>query len=214
MKKLFQFLIPALFMLLAVVEGETGGAAAAPAAPAGPTPEELALKAAAAAQAKADKAAAAAKAKADKAAAKAAEKQAKADKAAADKQAKADAKAAGAAAKEKEKADKIAAKEQAKADREAAKTANQMPEQNGVRRPKPDTLCGRAWAVFNAESQKLGQPVSISASLAVTNPMGLNEGNVKAEYARWRKFFGITGRIAPPQAAAAATEATQTAAAQ
>lgn len=214
MKKLFQFLIPALFMLLAVVEGETGGAAAAPAAPAGPTPEELALKAAAAAQAKADKAAAAAKAKADKAAAKAAEKQAKADKAAADKQAKADAKAAGAAAKEKEKADKIAAKEQAKADREAAKTANQMPEQNGVRRPKPDTLCGRAWAVFNAESQKLGQPVSISASLAVTNPMGLNEGNVKAEYARWRKFFAITGRIAPPQAAAAATEATQTAAAQ
>jgi hypothetical protein len=25
--------------------------------------------------------------------------------------------------------------------------------------------------------------------------MDLNEANVRAEYARWRKFFGVSGRI-------------------
>jgi len=28
--------------------------------------------------------------------------------------------------------------------------------------------------------------------------MGLNEGNVRAEYARWRKFNGVTGRVTLP----------------
>jgi hypothetical protein len=36
----------------------------------------------------------------------------------------------------------------------------------------------------------------------------LNEGNVRAEYARWRKFNGVVGRIsAPAPAATAATAA-------
>jgi hypothetical protein len=195
-------------MMAEDASSSTGSAGTVP----GPTEAEIAAKAAekAAADAVAKQAKADAKAAAD--AAKAAEKVAKAEAKAAAKAAKAaedeaakaakvEAAAAEKAAKEKEKLDKQAAKEQAKLDREAAKEANRMPEQNGIRRPKPDTLCGKAWAVFDAESTKLGQPVSIAAALAVTTPQGLVEGNVKAEYARWRKFFGITGRIAAPQAA-------------
>lgn len=102
--------------------------------------------------------------------------------------------------KDAEKAAKDKAKEDAKAAREAAKTANQMPEQNGIRRPKPGTLCGQAWGVMDNESAKIGQPVSIAATLAVTSPMGLVDGNVKAEYARWRKFNGVTGRVHAPAA--------------
>lgn len=142
----------------------------------------------------AEKAAAAAKkaeekkaAKEAKDAAKAQEKAEKAAKKEADKQAAEDAKAAKAAEKE-------AAKEAAK----AAKEANKMPEANGVRRPKPETLCGKAWAVFDEVSAKNGAPASIAESLEIAKARNLNEGNVRVEYARWRKFYGISGRIKPP----------------
>lgn len=188
----------------------TGGATAAPPPLPGKTPEMLAAEAAAKAEDIAKKAADK-KAKADAAAALKAETKAKKDaekaeakaKAEADKVAKKDAAEAGKQAKKDEIAAKAQAKVDAKAAREAAKAANQMPEQNGVRRPKPETLCGKAWAVFDSLSSTKGTPVTIQESLAVTTPQGLVEGNVKAEYARWRKFFGITGRLAAPAAPAA-----------
>lgn len=148
---------------------------------------------------------------------------------AAENQAKADAKAAKEAAKKeaaekraKEREEKKAAKKveaeqkklnAAKARQEkkdqakAAREANRMPEQNGVRRPKPDGLCGKAWAIFDNVSQTSGAPATIGASLIVAKEQGLNEGNVRAEYARWRKFHGITGRA--PKAAPAAETAAQ-----
>ena len=75
-----------------------------------------------------------------------------------------------------------------------------MPEQNGIRRPKPDTLCGKAWGIFDSVSQKNGAPASIGESMELAKADGLNEANVRAEYARWRKFHGITGRIESPKA--------------
>jgi hypothetical protein len=36
----------------------------------------------------------------------------------------------------------------------------------------------------------------------------LNEANVRAEYARWRKFHGITGRVSAPKPETPATPAT------
>ncbi len=154
------------------------------------TPEQIAAEKAAAAEAKA------------------AAKAAKAEKAAADKAAKA---AEREAKKEEGKAAKEAAAEQKKADKEAkiaaakaAKEANRQPEQNGVRRPKADGQCGKAWAIFDSVSQKNGAPASIAESLVLATAQGLNEGNVKAEYARWRKFNGVTGRVAAPAKAEAA----------
>lgn len=150
--------------------------------------------------------------------------QAKADaaeKKAAAKKAEADAKAA---AKEQEKADKLRLKEEAtakaKADREAkaqakkdeaaakkaAKEANRMPEQNGVRRPKPEGLCGQAWALADKLSAELGQPTPIKNLLEAAVAAGLSEGNVKTEYARWRKFNGVTGRVSLPAPAGTGEE--------
>lgn len=167
------------------------------------TPEQIAAnKAEADAQKKADQ---------EK---KAAEKQAKKEEREAaaklkketDAKAREDAKAAKAAVAEAAKAKKEADK-QAKIDAKAAKVAeretSRMPEQNGVRRPKADTLCGKAWGIADALSQSLGQPVPIANLLEATNAQGLNEGNVKAEYARWRKFHGVTGRVALPKPEAA-----------
>lgn len=115
-------------------------------------------------------------------------------------------KAAAKKAKEDEKAAKLKAKEDAK----AAKEAVRQPEQNGVRRPGPDGLCGRAWAVFDELSSKLGRPVPVGDALSVGEARGLNASNIRTEYARWKKFHGIEGRVSKP--APAATETAQAAA--
>ncbi len=113
------------------------------------------------------------------------------------------------AEKEAEKAAKKAAAEAKKAEKEAekaaklaAKEAAKMPTQNNVRRPKPDSLCGKAWAVFDEVSAQLGQAAPIAPCLKRGEELGLNTGNVRCEYAMWRKFHGITGRIEDPVKAA------------
>lgn len=155
-----------------------------------------------------------AEAKAKAAEAKAIEKAEKAKAAKIEKEAKAATKAKEAAekkaAKETEKlnkanereaakAAKIKAKEDAKSAKEAEREANKMPEQNGIRRPKPNTLCGKVWALCDSLSSELKQPVPIKSLLEASAKEELNEGNVKAEYARWRKFNGVTGRVSLPK---------------
>lgn len=123
----------------------------------------------------------------------------------AEKAAAAEAKEAKKAAKAQEKAEKQAQKEaatlarnEAKAAKAAQREQSKQPEQNGVRRPKPDGECGKAWALFDQLSQVKGAPVAaaeIRAELAKGTE--LNEGNVKAEYPRWKKFHGLSGTIPP-----------------
>lgn len=182
------------------------------------TPEQKAAADEAARIAKAEKAAAREAEKQAKAAAKAAEKAAKD----AEKQAAKDAKAAVKAAKEAEreaakaareaakeaKANKAAqliaerqAKAEAKAAAKAAREANRQPMQNGIRRPGPDGLCGRVWTLADQMSTAQGSPVAIATLLPVAESQGLVPGNVRTEYARWRKFNGLTGRIVAPVAA-------------
>ena len=161
------------------------------------TAEELAAEATAAAERKA----AEKKAKDEKAAAKKLEK----EQAVAKKKAEADEKKA---AKDKEATDKKAkddADKKAKADAveaaKKAKEANRQPEQNGVRRPGPDGACGKAWSIFDTMSAKLKQPVPIADALVEARVQTLNEANVRCEYARWKKFYGISGRVTKPEVA-------------
>ncbi len=74
-----------------------------------------------------------------------------------------------------------------------------QPEQNDVRRPKAETLSGQAWAICDAVTEANCTWAAIGEVLERSVAQGLNEGNVRAEYARWRKFNGITGRIARPK---------------
>lgn len=155
-------------------------------------------KAAAAAAKAAEK-----QAKADAAAAAKAAKQAEKDAKAAAKQAEKDAAAAAAAQKVADAEAKKAAKEQAIADAKAAKEANRQPEQNGVRRPGPNGLCGRVWGLADDLSASLGQPVPVADLLVAGEAEGLNTTNIRTEYARWKKFHGIQGRVTKPEAATA-----------
>lgn len=154
---------------------------------------EKEAKAAVAAEAKAAKQA---EREAKKAAAEVEKEVKKAEREAA-KQAKIDAKAAAVAEREAAKA----AKEQAKADAKAAREANRQPEQNGIRRPGPEGLCGRVWGLADRLSQELGQAVPIANLLEAGVAAGLNPSNIRTEYARWKKFHGLSGRITLPAAA-------------
>jgi membrane protein involved in colicin uptake len=162
--------------------------------------------------------------KAQKAAAKAAKDAENAEKKAqreAAKAAKSEQKEAAKAEKEAAKAAKAQAKEEKKKAREAAvlarneakakkaadREASKQPTQNGIRRPKPEGACGKAWALFDRLSQAKGAPVA-AAEIRVELAKGteLNVGNVKAEYPRWKKFHGLSGMI-PTTTSASAPQA-------
>ena len=172
------------------------------------TPEELAAEQASAnlAKAAAEKAAAEKAAKEAKAAAAKAEKEAAAAKRKADADAKKAAKVAEkAAAEAKKEADKKA-KLDAAAAASAAKEAAKQPEQNGVRRPGPEGKCGQAWALMDSMSAAIQSPVAIGDLLVKSREAAMNDNMVRANYAAWKKFHGIAGRVARvPVAAPAAT---------
>lgn len=115
------------------------------------------------------------------------------------------------AEREVKKAAEKAAKEAAKSEKAAAKESTKMPEQNGIRRPKPETETGKVWSLADAISASLGQPTPIANLLKAGQEQGLNDSTIRTQYARWRAFHGITGRVAlpvavPPVAPAAGTE--------
>lgn len=142
---------------------------------------------------------------AEKEAMKAAKEAAKAEAKAKREAEAAEKKAAKEAAKAEAKAAKEAAKAAAKAEKEAAKAeakaARSMPEQNGIRQPSPHSICGRVWAIFDKVSHKNGSPASIGESMELARAENINEATIRTQYARWRKFHGVTGHIASPKAA-------------
>ena len=158
------------------------------------------------------KAAAAAAAEA-KAASVEAAKVAKEEKKAADKAAReavtAGKKAAKLAAAETAKAEKAAKAAAKVAEAEATKNAAAQPEQNGVKRPKAGSKCARVWEICDGISASLSQPAPVDAVLTAAGAEGLHQTTTRCQYAHWKKFNGLTGRITvavPATEAAATTE--------
>lgn len=130
-------------------------------------------------------------------------KKAEADKARADKKAKREAeKAAVIAKREAEKQ----AKAEKKAAAEKAKEDAKQPESNGVRRPKPETICGKIWSKADELSQASGSPATIGDLMKAM--AGTADATVRTQYARWRKYYGVTGRAEAPAAPASTPAAT------
>ena len=142
-------------------------------------------------------------------AAKAAEKEAKAKEREAQREAeKAEKAAKKAAEKERLAAERAALKEQKEAEKaakkaelEAQRKANKMPEQNGVRQPRPGTKTGEMWDLFNSKSHAEGRPIAISEVFEELTNAGHKSATIRTQYAFWRKFHGITGRIENPNKA-------------
>lgn len=139
------------------------------------------------------------------------------------------AKAAKDAAKQVEKAAKEAAKAQAKAEKDALKETAKLlkaeakaakaaeaagkkvkvsqPQQNGVTRPKAEGACGKVWAIADSISQRIGEPVSIAMLQKETSQAGLNDATTRTQYARWKQYNGVIGRVPTPAQPAEAVAA-------
>lgn len=101
---------------------------------------------------------------------------------------------------------KVAAKADLKAKREADKAAKlaakpqkaaklEQPKQNDVVRPKSGTACAKLWDIFDSLSANSGAPTPIAAALELARSQGINDSTTRTQYARWRKFNGVSGRI-------------------
>lgn len=95
-------------------------------------------------------------------------------------------------ARKADQAKKKADRDAAKAERDAKKTEKQ-PEANGVRRPRPDSLCGKAWAVMDEVTLSTGEMAEIKTVLERAKELNpeVNVNNVRGEYVRWKRFNGV-----------------------
>ena len=74
------------------------------------------------------------------------------------------------------------------------------PEQNGVKRPSAGGLCRAVWDACWAHQETTGLPPTAKEVKALAEANGWNPNNASIEYYQWRKFNGISGRIAAPKA--------------
>ena len=80
------------------------------------------------------------------------------------------------------------------------------PEQNGVKRPSAGGLCRAVWDACWAHQEETGNPPTAKEVKAIAETNGWNPNNASIEYYQWRKFNGITGRVAKAAPAQAETK--------
>lgn len=70
----------------------------------------------------------------------------------------------------------------------------QMPEQNGVRRPKPETEIGQIWKTVDDLSASLGRPATRAEARDAVGTSA-NPATFATQYARWVKFYGVSEAV-------------------
>jgi hypothetical protein len=87
-------------------------------------------------------------------------------------------------------------KKDAKAASKPAKVAKEvMPTQNGMTQPRAGTSSDTLWAVYDAAMVTKGSAPALEEVMDEARGTGITDGTIKAAYAHWRKFNGITGRV-------------------
>lgn len=89
---------------------------------------------------------------------------------------------------------KAAAPKKAAVSKKEKAPREQMPESNGIRQPKPQTQTGKLWAILDKLFEQLGRHPAFSEFSAKV-PEGMNIHTVKTQYAAWKKFCGVSGRL-------------------
>lgn len=67
--------------------------------------------------------------------------------------------------------------------------------QNDVTRPADNTACGKIWATADAISLSTHGICPIAALKEHPDMKGINDHTIKTQYAKWRKFNGVVGRL-------------------
>lgn len=96
-----------------------------------------------------------------------------------------------------DKALKEAKKASDKANKPAkeAKVKAEAVVQNGMKYPSEGTISKTLWDIFDAATATKGSPAAITDVFETAKAAGVVDASVKAGYAHWRKFHGITGRV-------------------
>ena len=70
------------------------------------------------------------------------------------------------------------------------------PEQNGVKRPSAGGLCRAVWDACWAHQEATGEVPTAKQVKEIAVANGWNPNNASIEYYQWRKYNGISGRVA------------------
>jgi len=68
-------------------------------------------------------------------------------------------------------------------------------EQNGIKRPKADSICGQIWNTLDTITANQKSPATIAQ---LREAYSANAATQQTQYAQWRQFNSITGRIVAP----------------
>ena len=68
-------------------------------------------------------------------------------------------------------------------------------EYNGVKRPSVGTICAQVWDIASAMAKELGRTPTLSEVTKACMSTNINQFTARTQYARWRVFNGITGRL-------------------
>ena len=66
---------------------------------------------------------------------------------------------------------------------------------NGITRPSEGGKCAAAWAIMDDLTAKRGSPTPFKPVAEEAERQGLNPAMARSNYAVWRKFNGVVGRI-------------------
>lgn len=66
---------------------------------------------------------------------------------------------------------------------------------NEITRPGVETTCGKIWATADRISKEAKTIATIAMLKASPDMLAVNEATLKTQYARWRKFNDIKGRL-------------------
>lgn len=83
-------------------------------------------------------------------------------------------------------------------------------EQNGVKQPKEGTKTRRVWDIADEVSASRGDTAAFEEVWAQTESEGLVKPTTQTQYAAWRRFHGITGRVKSAAQIEAAAKVAQT----
>jgi adenine-specific DNA methylase len=86
---------------------------------------------------------------------------------------------------------------------EEAATEAKLPSQNGITRPRPGSKTVRVWEIADEISAELKAPAPRAKVLETYDAEGGNPSTGATQYARWRKFHGLSREDMKPAASAA-----------
>ena len=81
----------------------------------------------------------------------------------------------------------------------APKTAPKAKVASAPGQPREGTISAKLWEVFDGMTKSLKRTVTIGEVMDSGKVEGIKTASVRAGYAHWKKFHGISGRVAKPE---------------